>query len=418
MSGCCCTDFSKTLQYVSPSHGGWGVIRVAALVPESHLLFVAPSACGRHGALGGIEAGIKERISYLYIDESDIVSGNYENLILDSVKELFDFLDAKPKVLFVFVSCIDDLLGTDNDAIIAELSSRHPDVAFRTCHMNPMSMDTPNPPGVTLLDAMYSLLPKQQKEKQVNLIGNNAAIARSCELFALLKKHDYDVCQISECATFGEFQALGSACLNLLLRPVAKKACKRMADMLGIPVMQSFVTYHIDEVCAFYDALSQKLDIGQFDYTQYRVHAQQKIVEAKRVLDDTPIAVDYQAVLLPFSLAHALVEYGFNVQLIVAKECLAVDVEHKLWIEAHCPHVQIVNAMHYNQIKYQLRGNDFLCIGFDAGYLTGSVHVSPLMDDDALFGFDGIKKMMDELIHAMEKESNVHKLIANAGLII
>ncbi|MBP3709342.1 MAG: hypothetical protein J6I73_02905 [Treponema sp.] len=418
MSGCCCTDFSKTLQYVSPSHGGWGVIRVAALVPESHLLFVAPSACGRHGALGGIEAGIKERISYLYIDESDIVSGNYENLIFDSVEELFDFLEIKPKVLFVFVSCIDDLLGTDNDAIIAALSSRHPDVAFRTCHMNPMSMDTPNPPGVTLLDAMYSLLPKQQKEKRVNLVGNNAAIPRSCELFALLKKHDYDVCQIGECTSFEEFQTLGSACLNLLLRPVAKKACKRMESALGIPVMQSFITYRLDEVCAFYDALSKKLDIGQLDYAQYRTHAQQKIEEAKRALGDTPIAVDYQAVLLPFNFARALIEYGFNVQLVVAKECIAMDMEHKLWIETHCPHVQIVNAMHYDHIKYQLRGNDFLCVGFDAGYLTGSMHVSPLMDDDALFGFDGIAKMMDELLRAAAQESDVHKLIADAGLVI
>lgn len=415
---CCCTDFSKTLQYVSPSHGGWGVIRVAALVPESHLLFVAPSACGRHGALGGIEAGIKHRISYLYIDESDIVSGNYENLIFDSVEELFNFLETKPKVLFVFVSCIDDLLGTDNDAIIAELSERYPEVAFRTCHMNPMSMDTPNPPGVTLLDAMYSLLPKSKKEKQVNLVGNNDAISREGELFVLLKKNDYTVCQISECKSFSEFLSLGKASLNLMIRPVAKKACNRMESALDIPWMQSFVTYRINEVCAFYDSLSKKLELGAFDYSVYLERAQKKISQTKCALGNTPIAVDYQAVLLPFNFARALIEYGFNVQLIVAKECLAVDKEHKLWIEENSPNVQIVNAMHYDHIKYGLRGNDFLCIGFDAGYLTGSVHVSPLMDDNAMFGFDGIEKMMDELLRASTTESSVKSLVSEAGLII
>ena len=42
-------NYSKTcsLHYVSASHGGWGIVRMAALVPEAHLLFVCPSACGK-----------------------------------------------------------------------------------------------------------------------------------------------------------------------------------------------------------------------------------------------------------------------------------------------------------------------------------------------------------------------------------
>ncbi|UKI16282.1 MAG: hypothetical protein L6V87_11680 [Ruminococcus sp.] len=64
MSQCGC--FEQTLHYVSPSHGGWGVVRIAALVPESHHLFVCPFACGRHTALGGEMNGIKEQVSYLF----------------------------------------------------------------------------------------------------------------------------------------------------------------------------------------------------------------------------------------------------------------------------------------------------------------------------------------------------------------
>ena len=80
--------FNSTVHYCSPAHGGWGVVRVAMLVPESYQLFVCPSACGRHGALGAIEHGNKERLSYLYIDEADIVSGSYEDLILEGVDAL------------------------------------------------------------------------------------------------------------------------------------------------------------------------------------------------------------------------------------------------------------------------------------------------------------------------------------------
>ena len=54
------------------------------LVPESYQLFVCPFACGRHGAIGAIKQGLKDRLSYLYIDETDIVSGSYEELIVEA----------------------------------------------------------------------------------------------------------------------------------------------------------------------------------------------------------------------------------------------------------------------------------------------------------------------------------------------
>ena len=117
MNGCDCYG-EKTLHYVSAAHGGWGIVRIAAQVPESHQLFVCPFACGRHGALGGEMNGIKDRISYLFITEADIVSGEFEELIVDGVNELFEALEKQPKVLFVFTACLDDLLGTDHEPIL------------------------------------------------------------------------------------------------------------------------------------------------------------------------------------------------------------------------------------------------------------------------------------------------------------
>ena len=106
---------SKTcsLHYVSASHGGWGIVRMAALVPEAHLLFVCPSACGRHNAVGASVAGIKHRVSYLFLTEADIVSGDFEQMIVDNVDILFKALPKKPRALLIFTSCLDDLLGTD-----------------------------------------------------------------------------------------------------------------------------------------------------------------------------------------------------------------------------------------------------------------------------------------------------------------
>ena len=113
-----------SLHYVSAAHGGWGIVRMAALVPEAHLLFVCPSACGRHNAIGGAVSGIKQRVSYLFLTEADIVSGDFEQMIVDNVDILFGMLPKKPKALLIFTSCLDDLLGTDHEPILEELSRR------------------------------------------------------------------------------------------------------------------------------------------------------------------------------------------------------------------------------------------------------------------------------------------------------
>ena len=206
----CCCDFTSTLHYVSPAHGGWGVIRIAALVPESHQLFVSPFACGRHGALGGAINGIKDRVSYVYIDEGDIVSGGYEELIPKAVDELFEFLGKRPKVLLLFVSCLDDLLGTDHEALNRVLSEKYPDVKFRSCHMNPIKMDTKFPPGVTLQNNMYSLLERSEtKDRAVNLIGNNMPLDRGCELFEIMADNGFEIRHITDFDKFDDYYNAG-----------------------------------------------------------------------------------------------------------------------------------------------------------------------------------------------------------------
>ena len=81
MSKCTC-QFETILQYSSPARGGWSIVRYAMQVPESYQLFVGPAACMRHIMLSSMELKIDHRISWLFIKESDIVSGSYEQLIL------------------------------------------------------------------------------------------------------------------------------------------------------------------------------------------------------------------------------------------------------------------------------------------------------------------------------------------------
>ena len=388
MSQCGC--FEQTLHYVSPSHGGWGVVRIAALVPESHHLFVCPFACGRHTALGGEMNGIKEQVSYLFIDEADIISGDYEQMIINGVDDLFE-----------------------------ELSEKYPVVQFRHCKMNPISLDSKLPPGVTLQMNMYSLLEKSTEQKNtVNLIGINT-VAKNGDLRDILAQKGYRLLHISEYDRFEDFREMSSSKLDILAGPAAKMASKDMEKNLGIPTVEGYVTYREQDIDAFYTRLSEALDEELLPLTvPYRDKARQKIAEAKAVIGDYPIAVDYQAVLRPFSLALMLAENGFRVAMVASDGIPAFEQENYEKLMELVPDLLLVNPLHHDSVKFGLTDKDFLCIGFDCGYITASDKVANLMEDDYMYGYDGVCRLMDMLIAAFNEKADVSEMIEKAGLII
>lgn len=447
---CCSACFEKTLQFVSPAHGGWGVIRVAALVPECYMLFVSPFACGRHGALGGIINGVKNKVSYLFIDEKDIVSGDYEKQIIPAIQELFEFLPKMPKVLFLFVSCLDDMLGTDHEALNEKISEKFPGLIIRTCHMNPIQSDTSLPPLVSLNRNIYSLLiekailwknsanvsifstenetPKKLV-KQINLIGNNVLPFKSCELYTLLEKNAFSILHISQFSAFSDYRKMAKSCLNLCLSPLGLFACRDMEKDPKIPFINSFVCYNPTEIKNWYKVLEKKLnsilaEFGEkqticFDIQKYFENAETALKETAAFIKNTPIAIDFQAVKRPCSLAKTLIEYGFNVKLLAFEKPLPVEKEDFEWLKNNAPHLEIANPLHSDSPKFEYYSySDCLCIGFDCGYMTGSKHVMNLMEDEGNFGFDGVLNLTKQIKHAFINETNVENLITEAGLVI
>lgn len=419
MNGCDCYG-EKTLHYVSAAHGGWGIVRIAAQVPESHQLFVCPFACGRHGALGGEMNGIKDRISYLFITEADIVSGEFEELIVDGVNELFEALEKQPKVLFVFTACLDDLLGTDHEPILKRLGELYPDTHFRHCTMNPISLDTTLPPGITVQINMYSLLePASEQKKQVNLLGCNVPQKETDDIRAVLQQAGYELGVLSACRDYEEFEEMAKAELNLVISPVVLAAAKKMEKKLGIPWLRHLRSYRLDEIDEMYAALSKQLNTDLTEAAaEFRKKAEEKITETLAVIGDYPVAVDYQAVLRPFNLALALTEYGFKVGLVASNGIPAFEKESAKKLKEMVPDIVFTDPMHPQSVQYPHEGEEYLCIGFDCGYITKSKKLVELVEDEGLFGYSGVMELMNRMQDAFLTKADVNKMIEGAGLII
>ncbi|WHH58725.1 nitrogenase component 1 [Petroclostridium sp. X23] len=417
----CLSHFEDTLRYCSPSHGGWGVVRMGMLVPESYQLFVCPFACGRHGAIGAITQGFKDRLSYLYIDETDIVSGGYEQLILEGVEELLDELDFKPKVLMIFVSCLDDLLGTDHDGFLSELRERYQDMRFTLCHMNPITLDSKVPPPVNIQCKIFGLLEKSEEpvcRQMAAFCGNNVAIDKESEIFAVLSAAGYtDILHISQCKTFSEFQQMSRAALNVVPSPMGAAAAGDVKEVLGIDYVYMPVSYDFEEIDQNYHKILSKAGLSM-DFSHFRYRTQNAISAARTEVGDMPVVIDNSATVRPFTLAKLLLSFGFNVVEIYAQDCKVFEKESYQWLCNNASDIRILQPEHPRAPAVRRHDRECIAIGFEGAYLTGARYVVNLVNDETLYGYHGIEKLMKMIAAASKGTTDLRLLIRQYGLVV
>ncbi|MDY3005377.1 MAG: nitrogenase component 1 [Christensenella hongkongensis] len=412
-------DFETTLQYSSPARGGWSIVRMAMQVPQSYQLFVGPSACMRHIMLSSMELKIDDRISWLFIKESDIVSGSYEQLILRNVDEMLGQMNPRPRVFMIFVTCIDNLLGTDHDVFLKPLNEKYPETQSMVCFMNPITGDGPAPPAVTIQDTMYSLLEKSgQKERAVNFIGNNLAVEENNELVLWLKEHGIRSNHISNYETFDDFMQMGKSMLNIVVTPLALYAAKQMKLKKGIDYLYLPVSYTFDEIENGIREVCGKFEIEPPQLETERQKAQEALLKAAVKLDGRPVCIDYAATYRPFGMARLLLEHGICVDTIYASECLPAEREDLRWLMKYKKEVRITQPEHYTMPGHVQKNEDYLCIGFEAAYFTGSPHVVPLAADGEQYGFAGVRLLAERMQRECDHSYDLEKLVKDSGLVV
>jgi nitrogenase molybdenum-iron protein alpha/beta subunit len=404
--------------YSSPAHGGWGIVRVGMLVPESYQLFVCPSACGRHGAISAKLLGYKDRLSYLYLDEADIVSGGYEALIIESVDELFAAIE-KPKALLIVVSCLDDLLGTDHRVILSKLKENHPDVQFSMGHMNPLSSEGKLPPAVNIQRSIYSFLePSKEKLPVVNLLGCHVPPGPGCELYPFLEGLGFGIGHISRCRTFAEYLTLSSCGLNLVISPQAKTAAEEMKERLGIDWVYAPVSYDPGEIEDNYSRIAGSLNKSAgFDFAPWRGRLASALEETRVAVGGRKIVIDDAATIRPFSLAKLLFQNGFNVAEICAEACSGMENGAFRWLEQNSGITVTEHTKHTAPVMRK-SDPDTLAIGFECAYLHGAAHVVDQLEDEAQYGYGGVMLLLDKMKKASSCTVNLQGLIQDYGLVV
>ncbi len=420
-AGCMLPD--GCLRFVSPSTGGWGIVRGALAVPESVMLFVAPRGCGRHGSVASVLNGYRGRIFYLDVPEADFVMGGHVDRSEEMVARILEVLPRRPRAFFICSTCVDDLLGSDFDGVCARCTERY-GIPFSACHMDPITRNSSTPPAFNLQRSIYRTLwlsgrAEERDPGAVNLIGGFVPVDGGSELYRVLGRAGFDkVRQLPSCRTFDEFLEMRGASFNLMLKGHASLACADMRDRLGIPFVRVRQGFGVEEVRALYRDLGRELG-AEFDVSEEAEACAAHLDEARGWLSGLTVAVGENLNGSSFEIALLLARLGARIPFVISDGIAPAEWPAILELRELQPDVAVYPASHPGlSLISEVPERAEVAIGFDAAKLAPGSRLFEFGCDVEPFGFEAPLSVVDGVRGALEHPVSAKELLYSKGLVV
>lgn len=410
--------FPSQLEYNSPAHGTWNIVHIGMLIPGAHQIYVCTGNCNRGVVLTAAEMNASGRFSTITVKEDNILDGDMETLIIDGVTDILEKLPKKPPAVILFPSCVHRFMGCDIPMVYRVLRSRYPEIYFVEGYMDCILQKAGVTPDQRLRRELYSCLEKRPlNRKSVNIIGNTLCVDEFCELVDLIKAAGCQLKQIPACKTFEEYLSMSESYLNLTLLPIGKMPAQVLMERLGMKHLYLPQCFGYDEITVYLNELADELQVERILSEERIRDCEEALSQAKKIIGDTPIAIDYTAVPRPLGLARLLLEHGFHVFRIYADSFAAEEKEDFQWLKVHAPWLMIYATIHVKmRVLPRECDGKVLAIGQKAAYFTGTQYFVNMVEGGGLYGFSGICRMAELMTEAFQQEKNTEDLIIRKGL--
>ena len=193
----------------------------------------------------------------------------------------------------------------------------------------------------------------------------------------------------------------------------------RLEKRTGANHVEMPISYDIDAVSQEYQVLSSFLgeDFSE-EIEKDRILCEAAIHSAKEEVADVPVFVSDSATVFPLSLAVALLKYGFHVTRVYLSEVVGPDQKYADILLSDYPHVKIIQGDHPDSVFRSETETIALAVGEEAAYLSHACYVADISSDEGLFGYQGIRILMDTMRLAMKEKADIRKLIDEYGGIV
>ena len=412
--------FASKLEYNSPVHGNWNIVHTGMQVPESIQIYVCAENCMRGVVLTAAEMNAADRFSYVIVEEKDLLYSNLEELTIEGVTDVLNKRGDHPKAVLLFTVCLHHFLGSNLKYIYRKLEERFPDIFFIRCYMDPIMQKHSLTPDQKLRKAMYDPLPVcEADEKIVSVLGSDFVLDESSDIKRLLKRYGYRVRELPACNTWQELLEMSRGRLFLNCYPAGKYGMEVQAKRLGREHLYLPGSFSYEEIENQLKQLTDMLGLPELteeELAHERAACEEKLAEAKNLMGEMPIVLDYLYHPRPLGLAKLLLTHGFCVKAIYLDGISPEEKEDFLWLQEHAPELELIATI---QVKMRVlpRGGEekVLAIGQKAAYFSRSRHFVNLVQGEGLYGFDGIRRTAELMMDAYRNEKDTERLVIQKG---
>lgn len=414
--------FQPGLEFNSPAHGNWNIVHTGMLVPEAQQIYVCADNCMRGVVLTAAEMNAAERFSFVIVEEKDLLGGNLEDITIEGVTDVLNRLPEKPKAVLLFTVCLHHFLGSDLDRIYGELESRFPEIFFMRCFMDPIMQKTGPTPDQKLRRAMYDAVPEAEADPGcVTLLGSDFVLDADADIRRISEHNGFKLRETAACETWEEYQKLGEGSLIIDCYPAGKFGVQQQAERLGRPFLYLPGSFDYEEIQWQEEQLLEKLKELKGEITGPDIKKEIRLCEealsrAKKIIGDTPIALDYLFHPRPLGLAKLLLTHGFKVESIYLDSISPEEKDVFFWLKENIPELKLISTIRPEmRVRTRCSGNKILAIGQKAAWFTGSRNFVNMVQGGGLYGFDGIRRTAQLMIEAFEAEKDPEDLIVRKG---
>ena len=414
--------FQPGLEFNSPAHGNWNIVHTGMLVPEAQQIYVCADNCMRGVVLTAAEMNAAERFSFVIVEEKDLLGGNLEDITIEGVTDVLNRLPEKPKAVLLFTVCLHHFLGSDLDRIYGELESRFPEIFFMRCFMDPIMQKTGPTPDQKLRRAMYDAVPEAEADPGcVTLLGSDFVLDADADIRRISEHNGFKLRETAACETWEEYQKLGEGSLIIDCYPAGKFGVQQQAERLGRPFLYLPGSFDYEEIQWQEEQLLEKLkelkgEITGPDIKKEIRFCEKALSHAKKIIGDTPIALDYLFHPRPLGLAKLLLTHGFKVESIYLDSISPEEKDVFFWLKENIPELKLISTIRPEmRVRTRCSENKILAIGQKAAWFTGSRNFVNMVQGGGLYGFDGIRRTAQLMIEAFEAEKDPEDLIVRKG---
>ena len=384
-----------TLSFNSPGAKGYGVKRAGLAVPESVMLLVSPSCCGRNTSLFRSSPEYKSRFFFQLLDDTDIVTGRHLMKINDACGEILSSLEKRPSAIMICITCVDALLGTDMERICRKVTETH-SIPCVACYMYALTREKRLSPMAYVRTSVYSLLEKQKREsKDMNIMGFFSPLNDRSEIYPLLKNAGIEnIRELARCKKFEDYKELSKANFNLLLNPESRHAAQDMQKRLNIPFIEMLRLYSIDKIHNQYMLLGNALGIN-IDDRKYYEEAEKRIADFKNKYGEIRFAVGEILNGDAIEIALMLAKEGFRVECVFAT-IGELNYRFLKTLSKVSPDTKIYSNLSPTMLNYEK--DDIDCyIGSDCLYYFRDKPGIEWCEEIEPFGYRGVIDLFDAL---------------------